>query len=187
MVWYSREHPTHSEASRACCPARRGYTLIEVLTIITVLGIVLGLVAPMIGNLDNLRLREAARLLAADIAFAQVESIAHPDDPRVVVIERAGGSTYWITPASNTSKAGAITDELTGDPYVVRFGTGRGGAAGDVVFESYSLGGDNELGFDAFGVPDQSTSATITLTLNGRSIQIQVAPQTGDVTIVTTP
>jgi hypothetical protein len=71
---------------------------------------------------------------------------------------------------------------------VVELGVDRGSAAGGVVIAGYSLGGDRELAFDALGAPDQSTTATLTLTLNGQSLAIEVAPETGEVTIdATTP
>ncbi len=166
---------------------RWGYTLIEVLTVIALIGIIIGIVGPMVSNLGSMRIREAARLLAADIEFAQMDSIAHPDDPRVLVIESKGGATYWIAPSSNTVKANAITEPISGEDWVVQFGTDRGAAGKGTVTADYNLGGDNTLGFDGLGIPDQGTIATITLEHGTHSIEIQIAPETGEVTIDTTP
>ena len=140
---------------------QRAMTLVELLIVMLLLGIAFGLAAPMMGDSKELRLRAAARMLAADFEFAQNESIAHPDDRRVVVFDTTNNDKYWIAPASDTSQANAITDIVRKEPFVVQFGTGRAASTYEVQIQSVSLGGDDEVRFDAYGSPDQSTDATV--------------------------
>jgi len=162
---------------------RRGYTLIELLTIIVLLGIVIGLITPLLPESQDLALRESARILAADIEFARMESITHADDPRAIVFSASGGNTYWIAPVSNTTQGNAVTEEISNSPYVVQFGAGRAAACTGVSLGNYDVGGDAEIQFDALGSPDLTSKATIPLTLNGMTLTIEVAPATGEVTI----
>jgi len=131
-----------------------GFTLVELLIVIVLLGIAAGLALPMLGDAKPLQLREAARLLAADIEFAQNESIAHGDDPRLITFDTAK-NCYWIAPASAPDTP--ITDLVRQEPYLVTLGAGR---------------------------PDQTTTATITLAAGSSALIVQVASGSGEVTIV---
>lgn len=158
---------------------KRGFTLIEMLIVLVLIGIAVGLAVPEMGTTQALRLREAARMLAGDIEYAANEAIAHPDDPRLIKLG-ASGNQYWIAPASTPDTA--ITDTLRGGTYTVNFGSGKAESLLGVTIQSYSLGGDAVLKFDRYGVPDQTTTATITLTCGSDTLTVQVAP-TGEVGI----
>jgi len=159
---------------------RPGFTLVELLIVIVLLGIVGGLALPMLGDSKQLQLREAARLLAADIEFTQNESIAHGDDPRMIKFDTANNQ-YWIAPASAPDTP--ITDIVLQEPYLVSLGSGRAAGVGLVTIQSIDLSGDDELRFDAYGSPDQTGPATITLSAGTSTLTIQVAPGSGEVTI----
>jgi prepilin-type N-terminal cleavage/methylation domain-containing protein len=159
---------------------RHAVTLVELLIVIVVIAIMFGLAVPTPAESRNLKVQQGARMLMADIEFAQNESIAHPDAPRVIKLNTSN-NTYWIAAAATPDTA--ITDPISGGAYLVSFGTGRGAGLTSMTIQSYSLGGDAVLGFDAYGVPDQSTSATITLQCGGVTKTLQVAAGTGEVTI----
>ena len=148
--------------------------------IVVVVGIAAALAVPMLGDTSVSKLRAAAQLLAADIAFAQVDSVAHGDDPRVIVFDTAT-ATYHIAAASDT--ATPITNAVGNLPYIVTFGDGRAHQLGGVTIQSVSLDGDNELGFGIYGNTDQTTDATITLAAGGHTVTVTVDPSTGEATI----
>ncbi|HYE63903.1 MAG TPA: type II secretion system protein [Phycisphaerales bacterium] len=86
---------------------RLGYTLIEVLVVVTVLGIAAAMVVPSISSASVLRVQGAIRTLVSDIAIAQSDAIAYqkgraivffndPDNPRYVVCE-VNGPTLDLT------------------------------------------------------------------------------------------
>jgi len=162
------------------CRAHLGFTLVELLIVIILLGIAAGLALPMLGDSKQLQLREAARLLAADIELTQNESIAHGNDPRLIKFDTANNQ-YWIAPAS--APGTPITDLVRQEPLLVSFGTGRASGLSLVTIQSVNLDGDDELRFDAYGLPDQTTTASVTLAAGAATLTVQVAPGSGEVTI----
>jgi len=77
---------------------RHAYTLIEILIVIVIIGIAVSMALPTISNTQGLRVREAARMLAADIEFALSESITHGDNPRLIKFDTVNNN-YWIATA----------------------------------------------------------------------------------------
>lgn len=169
---------THHKKATACRTVIEAFTLIEVMIVIVVLGIVAALAMPLAGNTDATRLVAASRLMMADIEFAQSESIAHPDDTRLIKLN-AAGSQYWIAKQSNTD---IPIDNPSGPGTILTtFGSDRGSNYTNVTIQGYSLGGDAELHFNAFGGTDQDTDATIILAAGGKAITITVDATTGEV------
>lgn len=160
--------------------ARWGFTIIELLIAMTLMAIVFGLALPMIGNAGSLKLQEAAKMLAADIELAQNESIAHADDTRLIKFDTTT-HRYWIAAASAADTP--ITDLVRNEPFLVEFGTGRASGISGVTIQAVSLGGDSVLRFDAYGTPDQTSNATITLAGGSATMTVQVAAGSGEVTI----
>jgi prepilin-type N-terminal cleavage/methylation domain-containing protein len=157
--------------------ARQGFSLLEVLIVVIILAIAAVVAAPLVGQDDDSRLRAAASLLMADLGYAQVESISRPDDPCVVVFDTPN-KKYHVARAS--ASATPITNPSDGKPYTVQFGSGRAAELGRVSIQGYSLGGDAILGFGAYGQPDQSTTATITLQSGTSTLTVQVSAPSGE-------
>ena len=80
-----------------------GFTLVEMMIVVLVLAIAAALAVPMMGNTAPNKLKGAASMLAADLAYAQVESIAHGDDTRLLVFDNPS-DTYHIAAASDTAR-----------------------------------------------------------------------------------
>ena len=148
--------------------------------VVMILGIAAALVAPVLGDTAPTRLRGAAQLLAADLAYAQIESLSHGDDPRVVVFDTTA-NTYHIAATSDTTTP--ITNPIGGAPYRVDYGAGRAAHLADVTISAVSLDGDTQLGFGIYGQTDQTTDATITLAAGSSTMTLTVDPSTGEVTI----
>lgn len=158
----------------------KAFTFIEVMIVLTILAIAVVLAVPMFSQTDVSKLRGAARLLQADLGFAQIESVSHGDDPRVMVFDTVN-HRYHIAAASDS--ATPITNPADGAPYVLEFGLGRAAGMDGVTISSLSVGGDDQLQFGIYGELDQSTPATMTLSLGGKSVTITVDPDTGDTSV----
>ncbi len=158
----------------------RGFTLVEVLTVVIILGIAAALAVPMMGNTALTKLQGASSALVADLAYAQIESLAHSEDKRVVVFDNPN-DTYHIALTSDT--ATPITNPINKEPYLVDYGTGPAESLSGVTITGYDLDGDDMLGFGIYGGLDQATDATITLACEGFSVTITVDPNTGESTI----
>ncbi len=148
--------------------------------VVLILAIVAALAVPMLGNTAGTKLKGAASMLVADVSFAQIESISHGDDLRLIVFDNPN-DTYHIAAASDT--ATPITNPINGKPYLIGYGTGSIESLNGVTIDSYTLDGDDELGFGVYGSLDQATDATITLGCNGLTITVTVDVQTGECVI----
>jgi Tfp pilus assembly protein FimT len=157
-----------------------GISLVELTVLIVILGVIANVAIPLMGSTGNTRLRSASDLLAADLAYAQVESIAHSDDPRVLVLE-SDGSGYSIATVSDTTTP--IINPVGGHGYAVTFGMARAARMVGVSIAAMDIGDDNELGFGQYGQLDQDTDATLTLSLNAKSITITLAADTGELAV----
>jgi prepilin-type N-terminal cleavage/methylation domain-containing protein len=169
----SRFNPQHRRRTA-------GFSLIEVTAVVVILGLFMYFALPKFINMEPTEISSAADLLASDLAFAQAESIAHGDDPRVLVIN-SGNDGYII--AATSAPATPLTDPTSGMPYRVIFGAGRAARMAGVSIKSFSLGGDSKLGFGSFGQLDQATNATITLGSAHYQIPITIDATTGESTI----
>ncbi|MCP4593939.1 MAG: prepilin-type N-terminal cleavage/methylation domain-containing protein [bacterium] len=173
-------HPRHARSTIR--RNRRAVTLVELLIVVVVVAIATTLVVPMMGATDGSRVQAAARLLFADLAYAQFESISHADDLCVVTFDQANNS-YMLARAS--APATPITDPTTGQPYVTQFGSGRAAAMSGVTIDSYLLGGDNQLEFNMYGGTDQAGAAKITLLAGTATLTVRVNRDSGETALVT--
>ncbi len=160
--------------------ASAGFTFVELMIVVTILAIAAALIVPQLGATTGNRLRSAANLLAADISFAQGESISHGDDPRAMVFD-IPANTYRIARQSDLSTP--VTDPVTKRPYVTTFGQGRAAGTPGVSLVSLISDTPNQLRFGLYGELSQANEASISLTADGRFIKLTIHPTTGEVTI----
>lgn len=166
----------------ACIPApgHRAFTIVELLIVVVLMAIAATMVMPLFADSGATRLRAATRLLVADLAFAQIESITHADDTCVMSFDQANGA-YTI--AKSSAPTTPMTDPITNQPYVTQFGSGRASETAGVSIQAYSLGGDNKIVFGQYGEIDQTTAATITLQSGVLTMTVQIDPTSGEATI----
>lgn len=169
---------------------RRGesaFTIVEVLIVVMFLSITALLAAPMVSENDATRVRSAARLLIADLQFAQVESIAHADEPRGLRFDKPN-ATYEVVRANGVSVLGCaqgivLTNPADTRPYLTQYGGSRGAELDSVTIDSYTLNGDACIAFGALGETDQSSSATVTLRSGAATVTVRIDPISGEATV----
>ncbi len=167
----------NTDAVKGGCPRHAGFTLLEVVIVAAILSIAAALALPMLRDTNLAQLRSGANLVIADLGYAQMESIAHASNPRVVTFDTSSNS-YWI--ASQASPDTPITNPFDQQPYRVTFGCGRACALAGVTLSAVSVGTDNQLEFGPYGQLDQTSNATITLKSGPHSIVITVDATTGE-------
>jgi prepilin-type N-terminal cleavage/methylation domain-containing protein len=158
----------------------RGYTLVEIMMVVLLLGIVATLAAPHLSQSDASRLPAAMRLLEADLAYAQSCAIAQPDDPCVVVFDPHQPG-YHLARASQPEVP--IEHPIDKQPYRVVFGQDRASFLAGVTIKDLLVGDDLTLGFRGFGQLDQTTPAVVILTHDRGSMTLRLDPATGLPTI----
>lgn len=126
---------------------RRGVGLIELMIVLVIVSIAAMLVVPSLGRTAEVRADMAAYLLRSDIEYAQIHSIANPDDP-IGVVMAEDGTGYWLS-HPDTPDTPIIRDD-NGDPYYIVFGEGRASMTGGVSATADDVA-NGMLIFDALG------------------------------------
>jgi prepilin-type N-terminal cleavage/methylation domain-containing protein len=168
---------------------RRGYTLIELLIVIAVLGLAAAILIPSLGQPDTLTIQGAVRRIIGDISFAQSDALAQQENRRILFY--TDGRGYILLRPPYDPDVDYIYDPLVGSAhdgaYIVDFDA-------DSRFEGITIsavdldGGEEFLTFDELGGTvaaggGPGTGGTILITSPNASYQITVAPFTGKLTV----
>ncbi len=169
--------------------ARRGYTLVEMLIVIVILGIMGTMVIPSFGSTNVLRTQAAVRTIVADITFAQSDALSFQEQRAVVFDETENMYTLVeVTGGTIDADADALYDpQGPGQRYRVDLDDLDFGGA---FIENISFNGGASLIFDELGGPTPAASSTGLSTGGSLEVvgpqaryRINVAPFTGRVTV----
>ena len=160
----------------------RGFTLTELIVILSIVGILSWLAYPKMAAMDEIKVDVAARRLAADLRYAQSLAMSK----RVIhgILFEPAIERYTVF-APNASSP--ITDPADRAKTMRMDYTSRTEFRG-VLIQSAAFGATPGVTFDYFGVPrdtggaDLTTSGRVVLTYQGVTDTVIVAPQTGMVT-----
>jgi prepilin-type N-terminal cleavage/methylation domain-containing protein len=161
-------------------PFARGFTIVEVLVVIVCMAIAALVVMPEFSASSAQKLTGAASMLVNDLQYAQMQSMAHGDDPRIMVFDTTN-SSYFI--AATSAPTTPLTNPVGNLPYSVTYGHARAAALNGVTISNLSLGGDSTLSFGQFGEIDQLTAATIQLKCGTMKITVTIEPTSGRATV----
>jgi prepilin-type N-terminal cleavage/methylation domain-containing protein len=164
----------------------KGFTLIEVLIVMAIIGISAAMVLPMLGSRNDLNVSAAARKVVADIAWAQNMAVATQSRWHV----RFSASGYNVA----REQDGVLTiveHPVDQSPLAVIFGVAspepvlQGVALGTVEFDETT-----HLVFDQLGTPRTGEAATpladdgtVVLQAGARSVTIRIQPLTGEISV----
>ncbi|HVT88411.1 MAG TPA: type II secretion system protein [Tepidisphaeraceae bacterium] len=172
---------------------RRAFTLVEILTVVVILGIASAVIIPQIGSRSDLVCSAGARVVMADLIYAQNRAIAMQRKHFV----QFSGQTYTLRSRdSDTSAMTDLTHPITKGTYSTTFNSSGSGLS-NVTLTSASFGGKAYMGFDELGQPfsfDSTTgpngtitaltnNGTIVITSGTASLTISVEPFTGEITV----
>lgn len=157
----------------------RGYTLIEVLVVVTIIGIAGAVVVPHLLESGTLGVQAAARAVVADILYAQNDAIAQQAVRRVVF--NVDDNSYVLTDGAG-NKLQVSWRSGGGEGYEVSFSSDSRFEGVRLVKADFDNGA--VLQFDNMGTPALSTDGVVELEYNGQRYRIQVAAFTGRVTVL---
>lgn len=153
---------------------RSGFTLLELLIVMVILAIAAAMVIPNISSGKDLEATSAARLITADLEYAQNMAITHQEP--VTVTFSVSSESYTL---SNTS--GPLIHPMTKTAYTIALASQQGFSGLDIV--SANFGGSDTVSFDEIGTP--SNAGSVTVQSGASRYRIDVAAATGRVTVVT--
>jgi prepilin-type N-terminal cleavage/methylation domain-containing protein len=169
------------------------FTLVEVMTVMVILGIAAACIVPQIGTRDDLSAAAAARAVMADLLYAQSRAIS---TQKMHFVEFSGNGYTILARDSDTSPLYTITNQTTQHSYVVNFGS-TNPIFPDVNISSVSFDASpsTTIQFDSLGAPwvynlQQGTSAplvnngqiTLTTPSAGLTATVLIDPATGEAT-----
>lgn len=155
----------------------RAYTLVEVLVVITIMGIAGAIVVPSMLNSGTLTSQAAVRIVIADLLFAQNEAVARQTERKVIFdaelnryrLADGGNVTLYVPWMSGSSGTGNYVIDFNQD---TRF---RG-----VRIDNVDFNGSSEITFDALG--GVNTGGRLDIVSGNTRYRVTVAPFTGRVT-----
>lgn len=129
----------------AAVTAARGFTLIEIMVVVVILGILAALIAPnVISRIDDAQItkvKQDLRAIESALKLYRLDNFRYPDTEQ--------GLDALVTPPSDPNArfpAGGYVDRVPVDPWNRPYGYLHPGNQGE--FDVYSLGRDGQQGGD---------------------------------------
>ncbi len=183
-------------SSRVACLVSRvphhGFTLIELIMVIVIIGILSVIAHSRFTAYYGLKVDGAARKLAADIRYAQQVSLSQ-HEAHEIEFDTANNRyrLYVVSTSTNatdplTRETGTVGQDWTSG-YVVEYDTDPEFLGIDLT--SASFGSTVKLRFSSLGTPQNgsgtvlSATGSATLSLQGYSRTVEVTPNTGQVEV----
>lgn len=155
---------------------RKAYTLVEVLLVVAILGLVSAAVVPSMLTAGSMGVQAAARVVVADLLYAQNEAIAQ-QNTRKVIFDVANNSYRLTDELNSTLTVSWVNGEANN--YVIDFDEDRRFTGVSILAVDFN--GGSTIEFDDLGTP--SIGGSITIQYDRRSYRIDVASFTGRVTV----
>ena len=168
-------------------PPRRGFTVVEILIVVTIIGIMSAVILPQLGASDDLKLSAAARSLMADLSYARMLAISTQQKQYVQFTQQQ----YSVLHGDGGTGMSPTTQPVYGGDYTVVFGTGT---MNQVSLSQATFGTQSTIGFDALGSPASynpsnqqftplTSPGTIQLQSGSQIWTISIEPYTGEMSV----
>ncbi len=164
-----------------------GFTLIEILVVLVIIGISAAIIIPSIGTRDDLNTAAMARVVMADLIYAQNRAISQQKYHWVRF--NAGAESYEVFEQMSPTPV-HVQHPVQAEKFIVKLGPDGAKPIRDVVIDTAGFDGKNVLMFDELGTPMayDTGSSTYTPMINGSvklmcgtlSLTIVVEPFSGE-------
>jgi prepilin-type N-terminal cleavage/methylation domain-containing protein len=168
----------------------QGFTLVEVLAVVCILGIASAVILPQVANRDDTNTASAARTVMADLLYAQNRAIS--TQSMQYVSFDVSAQEYGLYCSMSPTPV-ALTHPVNRNNYIMTFAnTGTNNISSEVALTSVNFNGSSVLAFDEEGVPYSYASGTATaltgtgsivLTCGTYSLTVFVSQDTGEISV----
>jgi prepilin-type N-terminal cleavage/methylation domain-containing protein len=169
--------------------AARAYTLIEVLVVVTVLGIAAAVLVPSMGQTGVLRVQSAVRTVISDISFAQSDALAYQVRRAIVFDIDANAYTIYEVKGDAPFPEEDVLIDRTREGGRARVGLNDPRFAGATITD-VSFDGGSILTFDEIGGPVEtptgdtpSVGGYVEISGSGSVFRVNVEAYTGRVSV----
>ena len=165
------------------------------LSVVVIIAILAAVVVPQLSASDDLAADAAARVMVADLLYAQSQAIATEQMQYVSFAVSGPGSNGGYSIYSAQPFVTPVTNPVNGKPYTVTYGIGSVSELENAKLSTVSLDGaaNTVLAFDELGQPYActvsgppvpiSSTATITLQSGLKTLLVSIEPDTGNITV----
>ncbi len=150
-----------------------GFTLIELMVVVIILGIAALTAIPMMSSAGSIQIRSAANKIAADLEYAKSMAISRGQNYSVIF--NTSAESYQIEDQAGNVVAHPVKKGFDYTVGMVAEGLGS------VDITSVNFNSNTQVSFDCLGSPDNG--GTVNLQGGGTSMTVTVEPITGYVTI----
>ena len=154
---------------------KRGFTLIELVMVMVIVGILAALAIPRFEGFYAVKLNSAAKKLVTDIRYVQQLAVSRHESYRVLFYTSPQNS-YEVRKVSDSSFA---KDPFSRNDFIVAYNTNP--QYGGVIVESTNFGPPGGLQFDWQGIP--SAGGITLLRLKDNRKTVSVTANTGKVVV----
>ena len=143
----------------------RAFTLVEILVVVTILGIIATIVGVSVGSRDDLKVTASSRVLVADLQYIQNRAIVQRQ-PHFVLVGHAGGSLSFVVRDGGSWQT--IEHPVDRVPFRMVFGQAGSGGGEGISLSTHDFAGNAMFGFDEMGTPifcDGDANNRVTATL----------------------
>lgn len=171
---------------------RGGFTLVEVLAVVVILGIASAMVMPYLGTRNDQYVQAAARVAMADLIYAQNQAIV-TQTTQYVQFDTTAQTYSLLTASPATSPLVYATNPTSTQNYLRKFNSSTTPQLQNVTLNTVNFDGKTTMAFDELGQPlswDPATNTTapfvgtgtIVLQSGTFSMTVSVEPYTANFT-----
>src|SRR5437764_15385484 len=129
--------------------SRRGFTLVEVLMVVLILAISSAIIIPQLGTRTDLTAASAARLVMADLIWAQNRAISTQQKQYVIF----SGQSYTLWYKNSSGTLVQSTNPVSRNTYTTSFGVANTPLVDVTISGTPTFAGKTGLCFDEMGTP----------------------------------